>query len=153
MRAAAAEQRAVVRHHTGQCERIGGRAGRHHHHIGVRLEDSSERLSDSGRVGVVAVWQRRAAILGDDPLQDRRMRACDVVAGEIHGPSHYLTNSRRGKSQNVSTPVSVMRIGSEIEMPQSSSQMPGMKWMVIFGSSTVSSVERSEIVRSPQSGG
>jgi hypothetical protein len=47
----------------------------------------------------------------------------------------------------------VMRIGSEMAIPQSSSQMPGMKWIVMFGCSTVSSAERSDRVRSPQSGG
>ncbi len=65
----------------------------------------------------------------------------------------HFTKSLRGKSQKVSTPPSVIRIDSEIAIPQSSSQMPGMKCKVMPGCRTVSSMGRSEMVRSPQSGG
>ena len=72
-------------------------------------------------------------------------------AGEC---AHGLTNILRGRSQSASAgPSSLIRIVSVISMPQPSIQRPGMKWNVMPGSSTVSSSERREIVRSPQSGG
>ena len=67
--------------------------------------------------------------------------------------SSYFTNNWRGKSHNKSTPVSVIRILSVSSMPQSSCQIPGMKWKAIPGCNSVSSVARKLAVRSPQSGG
>ncbi len=57
-----------------------------------------------------------------------------------------------GKEQKGSHPVSVTRKGSLFSKPKSSSQIPGMRWMVIPGFSTVLSPGRRLRVCSPQSG-
>ena len=59
-------------------------------------------------------------------------RASTVAVPAAPTGAHF-TKSWRGKSQNGSTPVSVIRIASEIAIPQSSSQIPGMKCRVMFG--------------------
>ena len=105
---------------------------------------------DDDVVGLLRL--RRAPGARPLPVPGERVAQDGPARVAAHGGS-YLTNSRRGKSQKVSTPVSVMRMASEMAIPQSSSQMPGMKCNVMLGLSSVWSVERSEIVRSPQSGG
>ena len=65
----------------------------------------------------------------------------------------YLTVRPPGVVQRHSTPVSVMRMGSVISMPPSSSHIAGMKWKVMPACSRVRSPRRNDMVRSPQSGG
>src|SRR3546814_7471136 len=49
----------------------------------------------------------------------------------LWGRLRYFVNNCRGNAQKGSAPVSVILIASEIAIPQSSSQMPGMKCMVM----------------------
>jgi hypothetical protein len=119
-------------------------------HLELRAERREQRMGVGDAVEVALRRDRREA---DERREDLLDAAERVVRREEGDLAHFTTSPRGTEARHSAGPSSRIRIVSVISSPQSSNQSPGMKWKVMPGRSSVVSLSRNEIVRSPQSGG